>query len=107
MASPTVRDGFVEPSFHHAVADDRSRPSDEGWWSEQPEHSSLVDYLASYLASPDGARRPLLLLGHPGAGKSLLTEVLAAQLPADAFAVVRVPLRSVNPDDDLTIQINK
>lgn len=107
VASPTVRDGFVEPSFHHAIADDRSRPSDEGWWSEQPEHSSLVDYLASYLASPEGARRPLLLLGHPGAGKSLLTEVLAAQLPADAFAVVRVPLRSVNPDDDLTIQINK
>ncbi|MER7247058.1 hypothetical protein [Kribbella sp. NPDC000426] len=107
VASPTVRDGFVEPSFHHAVADHRSRPADEGWWSLRPEHSSLVDYLASYLASPEGARRPLLLLGHPGAGKSLLTEVLAAQLPADAFAVVRVPLRSINPDDDLTIQINK
>ncbi|HEY9333733.1 MAG TPA: hypothetical protein VIQ79_04930, partial [Kribbella sp.] len=107
IASPTVRDGFVEPSFHYAVADDRSRPSDEGWWSEQPEHSSLVEYLASYLAGPDGARRPLLLLGHPGAGKSLLTEVLAAQLPEDAFAVVRVPLRSVNPDDDLTLQVTK
>ncbi|TDO52147.1 hypothetical protein EV651_118169 [Kribbella sp. VKM Ac-2571] len=107
VASPPVRDGFVEPTFHYAVADDRSRPSDEAWWSEQPEHSSLVEYLASYLASPEGARRPLLLLGHPGAGKSLLTEVLAAQLPEDAFAVVRVPLRSVNPDDDLTLQINK
>ncbi|TCC07694.1 NACHT domain-containing protein [Kribbella soli] len=107
VASPMVRDGFVEPSFHYAVADGRSRPSDEDWWSEQPEHSSLVEYVASYLASPEGARRPLLLLGHPGAGKSLLTEVLAAQLPDDAFAVVRVPLRSVNPDDDLTLQINK
>lgn len=107
IASPTVRDGFVEPSFHYAVADDQSRPADEDWWSDQPEHSSLVEYLASYLASPEGARRPLLLLGHPGAGKSLLTEVLAAQLPEDAFAVIRVPLRSVNPDDDLTLQINK
>ncbi|MET9273033.1 hypothetical protein [Kribbella sp. NPDC003557] len=107
IASPTVRDGFVEPSFHYAVADDRSRPSDEEWWSQQPQHSSLVEYLASYLASPEGARRPLLMLGHPGAGKSLLTEVLAAQLPEEAFAVVRVPLRSVNPDDDLTLQITK
>jgi hypothetical protein len=107
IASPTVRDGFVEPSFHYATADDRSRPSDEDWWSEQPEHSSLVEYLASYLASPEGARRPLLMLGHPGAGKSLLTEVLAAQLPEQSFAVIRVPLRSVNPDDDLTLQITK
>ncbi|WUJ69977.1 hypothetical protein OG809_33380 [Kribbella soli] len=107
IASPTVREGFIEPSFHHAVAGDRSRPADEDWWSEQSEHSSLVEYLASYLASPDSSLRPLLLLGHPGAGKSLLTEVLAAQLPPDAFAVVRVPLRSVNPDDDLPLQINK
>ncbi|NIK59347.1 NACHT domain-containing protein [Kribbella shirazensis] len=106
IASPTVRDGFVEPSFHHAIADDHSRPSDEDWWSEQPEYSSLVEYVASYLTSVVGPR-PLLLLGHPGAGKSLLTEVLAAQLPADAFAVVRVPLRSVNPDDDLAVQISK
>ncbi|MDX3006212.1 hypothetical protein PWY87_31335 [Kribbella solani] len=107
VASPTVRDGFVEPSFHYAVANDHSQPTDEDWWSNQPEHSSLVEYLASYLASPEGAGLPLLLLGHPGAGKSLLTEVLAAQLPADSFAVVRIPLRSVNPDDELTIQINK
>lgn len=107
IASPTVRDGFVEPAFRHAVAQERSRPADEGWWRQQPEDSSLIDLLAGYLASPQGAELPLLLLGHPGAGKSLLTEVLAAQLPPESFAVVRVPLRSVNPDDDLTMQITK
>ncbi|WP_427892940.1 NACHT domain-containing protein [Kribbella sp. GL6] len=107
VASPTVRDGFVEPAFRHAVAEERSRPTDEDWWSEQPEYSSLVDFLAGYLASPSGTLLPLLLLGHPGAGKSLLTEVLAAQLPAESFVVVRIPLRSVNPDDDLPTQIDK
>lgn len=107
VASPTVRDGFVEPAFHHALARAGSRPDDEDWWSGQPVYESLVDFLAGYLASPESARLPLLLLGHPGAGKSLLTEVLAARLPAQAFAVVRIPLRSVNPDDDLATQINK
>ena len=107
VASPTVRDGFVEPAFHHAVATKDSRPTDEDWWSEQPEYSSLVEFLAGYLASPESSRLPLLLLGHPGAGKSLLTEVLAARLPMEAFAVVRIPLRSVNPDDDLATQIDK
>ncbi|TCC19886.1 NACHT domain-containing protein [Kribbella sindirgiensis] len=107
VASPTVRDGFVEPAFHHAIATKDSRPTDEDWWSEQPEYSSLVEFLAGYLASPESSRLPLLLLGHPGAGKSLLTEVLAARLPVQSFAVVRITLRSVNPDDDLATQITK
>ncbi|MEI8412057.1 MULTISPECIES: NACHT domain-containing protein [unclassified Kribbella] len=107
VASPTVRDGFVGPAFQHALADDQSQPADEEWWDGEETHESLVDYLAGYLASESSTERPLLLLGHPGAGKSLLTEVLAAQLPTDSFAVVRVPLRSVNPDDELAIQINK
>ncbi|TCM35953.1 NACHT domain-containing protein [Kribbella sp. VKM Ac-2568] len=107
VASPTVRNGFVEPAFRYAIADHYSRPADEDWWEEQPQYESLVDYLAGHLADQFSTERPLLLLGHPGAGKSLLTEVLAAQLPTDSFAVVRIPLRSVNTDDELAIQITK
>ncbi|GAB2575641.1 NACHT domain-containing protein [Kribbella endophytica] len=107
VRSPTVKAGFVEPAFKLAIADEGSRPADDSWWHALPSHESLVDYLAGYLADRSSTELPLLLLGHPGAGKSLLTEVLAAELPSDSFSVVRVPLRRVNTDDDLTVQITK
>jgi MoxR-like ATPase len=36
------------------------------------------------LTTFDGTRRPLVLLGHPGGGKSTFTKVLAARLPAES-----------------------
>jgi hypothetical protein len=107
LVSPTVEQGFVEPAFKLAFADAQARPADEEWWEGLPTHESIVDYLAGYLADRSSTELPLLLLGHPGAGKSLLTEVLAAQLPSESFAVVRVPLRRVNTDDELAVQITK
>lgn len=106
-ASPTVREGFVEPAFKLAIRDEFSEASDEAWWSSQVTSESLVQYLAGYLADDASTQLPLLLLGHPGAGKSLLTEVLGAQLPAESFAVVRIPLRRVATDEDLATQITK
>ncbi|NEA30795.1 hypothetical protein [Streptomyces sp. SID13031] len=107
LVSPTVEQGFVEPAFQLAVADTGAKPADEDWWRYLLPQESLVDYLAGYLADESSTELPLLLLGHPGAGKSLLTEVLAAQLPSDSFAVLRVPLRRVNTDDELAVQITK
>ena len=54
---------------------------------------------------PDATRAPLVILGHPGAGKSLITQVLAARLPPSDFLPVRVILRSVAAESDLQTQI--
>jgi hypothetical protein len=102
-----VEEGFVEPAFKRLTTDPWTTPADERQWNDLTTHESIVDYLAGYLADDRSTELPLLLLGHPGAGKSLLTEVLAAQLPAEYFAVVRVPLRRVNTDDELSVQISK
>ena len=45
------------------------------------------------------------MLGQPGSGKSVLTQVLAARLPPEQFLVVRVVLREVAADADLQTQI--
>ena len=63
--------------------------------------------LAGYVTAPDATRLPLLLLGHPGAGKSLLTKVLAARLPTSAYTVVRVPLRWVGANVPVRDQIEQ
>jgi hypothetical protein len=107
VLTPTVRDGFVEPAFQFVHEDEGSIVSSLPWWTEQPVHEGLVDFLAAHLAGSAGTELPLLVLGDPGAGKSLLTEVLAARLPAESFAVLRVPLREINPSDSLPLQITR
>ena len=43
-----------------------------------------------YLESAYSVESPLLILGHPGSGKSLLTRVYAARLQYPRYTVVRV-----------------
>ncbi|MEU4428628.1 hypothetical protein AB0F81_49090 [Actinoplanes sp. NPDC024001] len=104
---PTVADGFVTPRFRSATASAAATAglSREEWWAARPVQDGLDRFLAAYLAHPDAARRPLVVLGHPGAGKSLLTEILAARLPSDKYTVVPVQLRRVNADDRLLSQV--
>ncbi|WP_433796054.1 NACHT domain-containing protein [Actinoplanes sp. CA-252034] len=97
VSVPTVERGYVEPGFRWAEMQSKSRPADEDWWREQPRGANLAAFLAAYFASPQAASRPILVLGHPGSGKSLLTKICAARLSASsAFVTVRVPLRDVS-----------
>jgi hypothetical protein len=103
---PTVEQGFVTPHFKTAWYWSDAQPTQEDWWSARNRRTDLDEFLAAHLSSTDSTRLPMLILGHPGAGKSLLTEVLAARLPATAFTVVRVPLRRVDPTKPVHEQIS-
>ncbi|GAA1292860.1 ATP-binding protein [Saccharothrix xinjiangensis] len=92
---PTIERAFLTPHYRIAAHGRESRPSDEDWWSEHEVSRDLEVMLAAYLTSADATRAPMLVLGHPGAGKSILTKVLAARLPPEEYTVVRVPLRNV------------
>ncbi|TYB70961.1 AAA family ATPase [Nonomuraea sp. PA05] len=106
LAVPTVEQIYVGPHCRFAAyVRDGSRPASEEWWQEQRFSRHLDLLLTAHLTSPAAFERPLLLLGHPGAGKSLLTKVLAARLPSASYTVVRVPLRRVNADDSVLDQI--
>ncbi|PSL58357.1 hypothetical protein B0I31_101575 [Saccharothrix carnea] len=103
---PSVERGFVAPRYRVAVHDEEAVPSSEEWWSSHTAIEEDIDaFLAAHLSSPTSTDRPLLVLGHPGAGKSLLMEVLAARLPASGYTVVNVQLRKVNADDPVRAQI--
>jgi hypothetical protein len=77
----------------------------EDYWTAMPVREDLGPCLMEQLESPYSVRTPLLILGDPGSGKSLLTRVLAARLAYPAYAAVRVELRDVNPDGDIQSQI--
>jgi hypothetical protein len=102
---PTLEEGYLDPDFRVSAVAGGELPSDEGWWHSVPVRRDLTEYLAGTLTSPDATAAPLVVLGQPGAGKSVLTKVLAARLPAAGFLPVRVVLREVAAEADIQDQV--
>uniref|UniRef100_UPI0039BF9179 NACHT N-terminal helical domain 7-containing protein n=1 Tax=Lentzea alba TaxID=2714351 RepID=UPI0039BF9179 len=107
-AAPRVRDAYVAPHVRIITADVGMRLADDWWWSWDAGGPQDLDLaFARHFSGSGCTELPLLVLGAPGCGKSLLTHVLAARLPADAFTVVRVALRSVDADVPVADQIEQ
>lgn len=102
---PIVSDVYINPRFRAAQFDIDVRPADENWWDKQASRAEFDLFLAAYVTTPKAMQVPMLLLGDPGAGKSLLTKVLAARLPASGYSVVRVQLRRVGANAPVGHQI--
>lgn len=106
---PSLADGYVNPRFRlpgqdledgaeHGVASDK-------WWDEQPLHDGIERFFAAHLLSLPAFLAPLVVLGDPGAGKSLLTKLLTARLPEGDFRPLRVELRRVPAEADVQDQL--
>ncbi|MFI2209308.1 NACHT domain-containing protein [Streptomyces sp. NPDC020141] len=104
---PALREMYLDPDFRVREVTGAGGPATESWWQDAPVRRDLTVYLAGALTSAEAAGAPLLVLGQPGAGKSVLTRVLAARLPSAGFMPVRVPLRDVSTEDDLQSQIEQ
>jgi hypothetical protein len=106
LTVPRLGQGYVDSRFQVKAAGVNARPADEEWWDAET-RSDLATFLARYLSTPQAAAAPMLLLGHPGAGKSALTRILAARLPASDFLAVRVVLREVPAEAEIQDQIEQ
>ncbi|MGW2182799.1 NACHT domain-containing protein [Streptomyces sp. NPDC001732] len=110
LAGPVIPDlavGYVNPAFRTAVYASRSSPHADRWWDRQPLRDDLEAFLTWHFTSLDALTRPLLVHGHPGSGKSLLTRLLAARLPGADYLPVRVELRSVSAATSVRSQIEE
>ncbi|MER6957404.1 hypothetical protein [Streptomyces sp. NPDC000618] len=105
MAIPSLREAYVSADFRAAGFGMADRLTSEAWWQQHEVRAGLDGFLEGFLTAPKAVEVPVLLLGLPGSGKSLLTKVLAARLPAEDFLVVRVPLRNVPADSGVQDQI--
>jgi hypothetical protein len=106
VAVPSLGAAYIDPRFRVKAAGPGARPADDGWW-DTAVRADFGDFLATYLTTPESARAPMLLLGQPGAGKSSLTRILAARLPAADYLVVRVVLREVRAEAEVQDQIEQ
>ncbi|MEV5876736.1 hypothetical protein AB0L75_21370 [Streptomyces sp. NPDC052101] len=104
---PSLAEGYVTPGFRLAGPgrSARSGIASDKWWDEQPLHDCLERFLAAHFLGLPALLAPLVVLGHPGAGKSLLTKLLKERLPAAEFRPLRVELRHTPADADLQTQL--
>ncbi|MGP3956647.1 NACHT domain-containing protein [Nonomuraea sp. 3N208] len=105
MDIPSLAQGYVDPAFRVLPAEDGLQVTSEQGWATLARRNDLAAFLSGHLTLPQATEAPLLVLGQPGAGKSVLTRVLAARLPAAEFLPIRVELRGVRADADVLEQI--
>ncbi|MFC3996475.1 NACHT domain-containing protein [Nocardiopsis sediminis] len=104
---PTLEHAYLAPRGTVTTAAPGARPSEDAWWAELPTTDDLQPVLAYLLTRIEATEAPLVILGHPGAGKSKLTEMLAARLPKSDFVPLRIELRTVPPNAPIHTQIDE
>ncbi|MFI9814401.1 NACHT domain-containing protein [Saccharothrix variisporea] len=105
---PAKADIFVPQAFRSLrYTRDVGPLENEGLWSGLGVRHDIGRYVLAHLSSPYSLEAPLVVLGQPGSGKSLLTEVLAGRLAGGEYHPVRVELRDINPDSDIQTQIEE
>jgi hypothetical protein len=102
---PTLGEGYIDHRIRVARVGVSAEPTRESWWDNAPVSNDVHDFFTRHLISTDALEVPLILLGQPGSGKSVLTRILAARLPSADFLPVRVELRQVPAEADLQDQI--
>lgn len=102
---PSLAAGYVNPAFRVAGHPANWRLSTDTWWEGQPLREDIAGFLAAHLVSHEATQAPLLVLGHPGSGKSLLMKLIAARLPQAEFSCLHVELRHVPAEADLQGQL--
>ncbi|MFM9613796.1 NACHT domain-containing protein [Streptomyces niveiscabiei] len=98
---PSLDAGYVTPAFRVAEHPFGQGLGDDTWWQGRALRDDLDDFLAAHLLTDHATRAPLLVLGHPGSGKSLLTKLIAARLPASEYLCLRVELRRLTAGPDI------
>lgn len=108
LSFPSISDAFVPQSFKVLRMTTNSRHlEDESTWNDIERRNDLGGFLLNYLSSPYNTETPLIILGHPGSGKSLLSKVISAQFMSKHYTVIRVPLREVDAESGVINQIEE
>ncbi|MCB0510091.1 MAG: ATP-binding protein, partial [Bacteroidetes bacterium] len=107
LTFPKKSEIFVPQSFKAIRYSGKEQLENESVWREKPIRNDLGTFLLSYFSSPYSTLTPLIILGHPGSGKSLLTNILSARLISPLYTPIRVELRDVNADTSITAQIEE
>jgi hypothetical protein len=103
---PSLQDLYVTPSYRMASQANKGvEQITEAGWRSTERSDDLGAMVLEHLITTEATRVPLVLLGQPGAGKSVFSQMLAAELDPRDYSVVRVELRAVPSDAGIQEQV--
>jgi hypothetical protein len=106
LSFPRKVDSFIPQAYRVAFCDRFDIHLElEETWQQRPVEEDIGAYLLRYLESPYSIEAPLLILGQPGSGKSMLTEVIAGSLAYPPYTAIRVRLRDFDLGKSLMTQL--
>ena len=102
LVYPRKCDIFVPQAFQAIrYTSQRLRLELEAVWANAPQREDIGAFVLRFLESAYSTEAPLLILGHPGSGKSLLTEMVAARFAPPTYHSVRIELRDVDAEAEV------
>lgn len=103
---PAKKDIFIPQAF---LALSYRRPMElepSATWKDAFSGEDIGQYISNILRHPQYGMLPLLILGLPGAGKTLLCRMLAAQILSAEYHVIIIKLRDTIAEDTIMKQID-
>lgn len=104
---PAKKEIFIPQSFKALQYKKNLLLESEKTWADLPEMDNIGKFVADTLRHSATGNLPLLILGVPGAGKTLLCHMLAAQILLHEYHVLIIRLRDTVADDTIAQQINE
>lgn len=102
---PSKSSMFVPQQFKSVRYTDGMKLEPNSVWESSVEQDNIGEFISGVLHHPESNTMPLIVLGVPGAGKSLLCNMLAAKLLYQEYHVIIVTLRDARADDTIVQQI--
>jgi hypothetical protein len=106
LTFPRRIDVFIPQAYRALRYAAGTHVDSEELWEGVPVNQDLGTFLTRCLESPYSTEAPILVLGQPGCGKSMLTHMIGSVL-GGRFDTIRVELGSVHADARLYAQVEE
>lgn len=103
---PAKRNIFIPQAFQALAFRRQMSLEQTDIWKNAFSGQDIGQYIGSILRHPKYGELPLLILGLPGAGKTLLCHMLAAQILFSEYHVIIIRLRDTIAEDTIVKQIS-
>lgn len=108
---PTKQDIFIPQGFKALPYRPGTPLEPDATWEELPQEQDIGGFISHTLRHWDTGDKPMVILGLPGAGKTLLCDMLAAQILRQEYHVIIIRLRDTNAElpiaDQITGQLHR